>query len=322
MSDAAQPTPAAPPRTVLVMGPTAGGKTALSVELALRMPGGGECVGADSMQVYRGMDIGTAKPSAEERRGVPHHMIDVADPHGGAYTVADWLDGAREAIAAIHARGRHAIVVGGTNLYVKSLVEGMFEGPPGDPDVRARLEALPTEMLRRDLEHHDPVAASRIHPNDRRRTVRALEVWQLTGRRISDMQRQWKDAPRALPAGMHLVGLEWPVDLINERINRRVHAMVAGGLEQEVMRLLAKGPLNRQAIEAVGYREVLRHFAHEIPIEQAEEDIKVRTRQYARQQRTWLRRFKAIPGAIWVDGPRTSTAEAASAVIDTLFGPR
>jgi len=309
------------PRTVLVLGPTAGGKTALAVELALAMPGGGECVGADSMQVYRGMDIGTAKPTDEERRGVPHHMIDVADPHGGAFTVADWVDGAREAIAAIHARGRHAVVVGGTNLYVKSLVDGMFEGPPGDPEIRARLEALPTEMLRGDLEHHDPLAASRIHFNDRRRTIRALEVWMVTGRRISELQRQWSDAPRALPDGMHVVGLEWPVDMINQRINARVHGMVERGLEAEVMRLLARGPLNRQAIEAVGYREVLRHFAHETSIAEAEEEIKVRTRQYARQQRTWLRRFKAIPGAIWIDGPRTGTAEAAREVIEKVFRP-
>ena len=318
----ATPSPTDAPRTILVLGPTAGGKTALSVELALRVPGGGECVSADSMQVYRGMDIGTAKPSDEERRGVPHHLIDVADPHGGPFTVADWVDGARAAIEAIHARGRHAIVVGGTNLYVKSLTEGMFEGPAGDPEIRARLEALPTEMLRGDLEHHDPVAASRIHFNDRRRTIRALEVWMITGRRISELQQQWSDAPRALPAGMHVIGLEWPVDLINQRINHRVHAMVEAGLEQEVMRLLAKGSLNRQAIEAVGYREVLRHFAHELSIEEAEEEIKVRTRQYARQQRTWLRRFKAVPGAIWIDGPMTTTEAAAGLVIETLFGAR
>ena len=316
--DHADATPA--PRTVLVLGPTAGGKTALSVELALAMPGGGECVSADSMQVYRGMDIGTAKSTPEERRGVPHHLIDVADPHGGPYTVADWIDGAREAIAGIHARGRHAIVVGGTNLYVKGLVEGMFEGPPADPAIRAQLEALPTEILRRDLEHHDPIAASRIHVNDRRRTVRALEVWMLTGRRISELQRQWSDSPRARPDGMHVVGLEWPVEMINQRINARVRGMIEAGLEREVMHLLAKGPLNRQAVEAVGYLEVLRHFAHEITIEEAEELIKVRTRQYARQQRTWLRRFKAIPASIWVDGPRVSTAEAAAIVIRTLFG--
>ena len=320
MTTPALPSPNEAPRTILVLGPTAGGKTALSVELALRVPGGGECVSADSMQVYRGMDIGTAKPSIDERRGVPHHLLDVADPHGGPFTVADWVEGAQSAIAAIHARGRHAIVAGGTNLYVKSLTEGMFEGPAGDPEIRARLEALPTEMLRGDLEHHDPVAASRIHFNDRRRTIRALEVWMITGRRISELQQQWSDAPRALPAGMHVVGLEWPVDLINQRINQRVHAMVEAGLEQEVMRLLAKGSLNRQAIEAVGYREVLRHFAHELSIEEAEEEIKVRTRQYARQQRTWLRRFKAVPGAIWIDGPRTTTEAAAGLVIETLFG--
>jgi tRNA dimethylallyltransferase len=307
------------PRTVLVLGPTAGGKTALAVELARRLPGGGECVSADSMQVYRGMDIGTAKPTLEERRGVPHHMIDVADPHGGTFTVADWIEGAHEAIAAIHARGRHAVVVGGTNLYVKSLMDGMFEGPPGDPAIRAQLEALSTEILRGDLEHHDPIAASRIHFNDRRRTIRALEVWMLTGQRISELQQQWNDTPREMPAGMHVVGLEWPVEQINQRINLRVRAMIEGGLEQEVMRLLAKGQINRQAIEAVGYREVLRAFAHEISIAEAEEEIKVRTRQYARQQRTWLRRFKAIRDAVWVDGPLRTTEEAAREVIEKYF---
>ncbi|MFM9180109.1 MAG: tRNA (adenosine(37)-N6)-dimethylallyltransferase MiaA [Phycisphaerales bacterium] len=319
--DAHDPHPQAPaPRTVLVLGPTAGGKSALAAELSRRMPGGGECVSADSMQVYVGMDIGTAKPTGEERRGVPHHMIDVADPHGGAFTLADWLDGAHAAIDAIHARGRHAVVVGGTNLYVKSLMDGMFDGPPPDPALRARLEAQPTEALRRELERHDPIAAARIHPNDRRRTVRALEVWTATGQPISALQRQWEDAPRTLPHGWHVVGLEWPVELINQRINVRVRAMVEAGLEAEVMRLLAKGPLNRQAVEAVGYREVLRHFAHGCSMDQAEEDIKARTRRYARQQRTWLRRFKAIQGAIWVDAPRVSTEDAASGVIRTLFG--
>jgi tRNA dimethylallyltransferase len=308
------------PRTLLVLGPTAGGKTALAVELALRLPAGGECVSADSMQVYRGMDIGTAKPTAAERRGVAHHMIDVADPHGGAFTAADWLDGAREAIAGIHARGRHAVVVGGTNLYVKMLLEGMFDGPPPDPARRAQLESMPTEMLRRDLEQADPLTAARIHPNDRRRTVRALEVWMATGTPISALQRQWSDAPKGLPPGWDVVGLEWPVDAINQRINARVRSMVDAGLEDEVMRLLAKGPLNRQAIEAVGYREVLRHFAHECSMDEAAEAIRVRTRQYARQQRTWLRRFRAIPGAVWLQGPSESTGSATTKVIGALFG--
>jgi len=307
-------------RTLLVLGPTAGGKTALAVELALRMPGGGECISADSMQVYRGMDIGTAKPTQAERRGVAHHMIDVADPHGGAFTAADWLDGARAAIADVQGRGRHAVVVGGTNLYVKMLLEGMFEGPAPDPALRARLEALPTEMLRRDLEQADPTTAARIHPNDRRRTVRALEVWMATGTPISALQRQWSDAPKGLPPGWDVVGLEWPVDAINQRINARVRGMIEAGLEAEVMRLIAKGPLNRQAVEAVGYREVLRHFAHECSIEEAAEAIRVRTRQYARQQRTWLRRFRAIPGAVWLEGPNESAASAAARVIGALFG--
>ena len=308
------------PRTLLVLGPTAGGKTALAVELALRMPGGGECISADSMQVYRGMDIGTAKPTQAERRGVAHHMIDVADPHGGAFTAADWLDGARAAIADVQGRGRHAVVVGGTNLYVKMLLEGMFDGPAPDPALRARLEALPTEMLRRDLEQADPLTAARIHPNDRRRAVRALEVWLATGTPISALQRQWSDAPKGLPPGWDVVGLEWPVDAINQRINARVRGMIEAGLEGEVMRLIAKGPLNRQAVEAVGYREVLRHFAHECSIEEAAEAIRVRTRQYARQQRTWLRRFRAIPGAVWLEGPNESAASAAARVIGALFG--
>ncbi len=307
------------PRTLLVLGPTAGGKTALAVDLARRMPGGGECVSADSMQVYRGMDIGTAKPTLAERGGIAHHMIDVADPHEGAFTVADWLEGARAAIEGIHARGRHAVVVGGTNLYIKAMIEGMFDGPPIDAAVRAQLEALSTEALRLDLEHHDPIAAARIHPNDRRRTIRAMEVWMQTGQRISELQAQWSATPRALPPGWSVVGLEWPAELVNRRINARVLAMVDDGLLREVVALAARGPLTRQAVEAVGYHEMLQHLAGELTLEEAAERMKVRSRQYAKQQRTWLRRFKAIPGSLWVDGPMRTTAEATTEVIEKLF---
>jgi tRNA dimethylallyltransferase len=319
MPNASDDAPARAPRTLLVLGPTAGGKTALGIALAQRLPGGGEVVSADSMQVYRGMDIGTAKPSREERAGVPHHLIDIADPHAGAFTVADWLDAAREAIAQIHARGRHAIVVGGTNLYIKALVEGMFEGPPTDPALRAQLEALPTEILRGDLEHHDPVAAARIHPNDRRRTVRALEVWMRTGQRISDLQAQWSERPRELPEGWAVVGLEWPVELLNRRINARVHAMVDAGLLREVVALAGTGPLTRQAVEAVGYHEMLEHLAGTLTLEQAVERMKIRSRQYGKQQRTWLRRFRAIPGSVWIEAARTTTEGAADEVIEKLF---
>ncbi|MFO0963118.1 MAG: tRNA (adenosine(37)-N6)-dimethylallyltransferase MiaA [Phycisphaerales bacterium] len=319
MPSASDDAPARAPRTLLVLGPTAGGKTALGIALAQRLPGGGEVVSADSMQVYRGMDIGTAKPSVEERAGVPHHLIDIADPHAGAFTVADWLDAAREAIAQIHARGRHAIVVGGTNLYIKALVEGMFEGPPSDPALRAQLDALPTEILRGDLEHHDPVAAARIHPNDRRRTIRALEVWMRTGQRISELQAQWSERPRELPAGWAVVGLEWPVELLNRRINARVHAMVDAGLLREVVALAGRGPLTRQAVEAVGYHEMLEHLAGTLTLEQAVERMKIRSRQYGKQQRTWLRRFRAIPGSVWIEAARATTEGAADEVIEKLF---
>lgn len=272
------------------------------------------------MQVYRGMDIGTAKSTLEERRGVPHHLIDIADPHTGTFTLADWLDAAQQALADVHARGKLAIVVGGTNLYVRALLEGMFAGPQPDPALRAALEALPADMLRQRLEQCDPVAAARIHPNDRRRTVRALEVHQQTGTAISALQQQWQARPAELPAGWTLAGLEWPVEAINRRINTRVASMVEAGLVKEVMRLLTGGPLSRQAVEAVGYKEVLTHLAGRCTVDEAAEAIKMRTRRYAKQQRTWLRRFRAVPGSVWVDGPQTTTEAAADLVLKKIFG--
>ncbi len=290
------------------------------MQVALGAPCGAECISADSMQVYRGMDIGTAKPTREEQRGVPHHLLDIADPHTSSFTLADWLDAAQQALADVHARGKLAIVVGGTNLYVRALLEGMFAGPQPDPALRAALEALPADMLRQRLEQCDPVAAARIHPNDRRRTVRALEVHQQTGTTISALQQQWQARPADLPPGWALAGLEWPVEAINRRINMRVASMMQGGLVQEVMRLLTTGPLSRQAVEAVGYKEVLAHLAGACTLEEAAEAIKVRTRRYAKQQRTWLRRFRAVPGSVWVDGPQTSTEAAAGLVLKKIFG--
>lgn len=304
----------AEPRTLLILGPTAGGKSALGLALARDLPGGGEIVGADSMQVYRGMDIGTAKASAAERAAVPHHLLDVADPHGEAFTAADWLERAREAIVEVHRRGRHAVVVGGTSLYIKSLVEGMFDGPDVDPVLRASLEALPSEMLRTDLEQRDPVAAARIHPNDRRRTIRAIEVHTQTGERISALQAQWSARPRPLPPGWCVVGLEWTVPGINQRINARVTRMMEEGLVAEVEGLLRKGVLNRQAVEAVGYQECIQHLAGDLELDAAAEAIKVRTRRLAKQQRTWLRRFRAIPDALWLEADGAATEDLASKV--------
>lgn len=320
--------PAMAPGTLLILGPTAGGKTALALAIARQlrdapapgMPRGAECISADSMQVYRGMDIGTAKPTPAERAEVPHHMIDVADPHADSFTLADWLAGAQQAIAATHARGNLAIVVGGTSLYVKALLEGMFDAPPPDPELRARLEQEPTEHLRAQLERLDPVAAARIHPNDRRRAIRAIEVHQQTGQPISALQLQWQARPQPLPEGWHAIGLNWPVEAINQRINARVGGMMAAGFLEEVARLAAKGPLTRQAVEAVGYQELLAHLAGKVTLEEAVEAIKIRSRRYAKQQRTWLRRFQALPGSLWLDAPQTPLEGSAGALLAKIFG--
>jgi tRNA dimethylallyltransferase len=313
------------PLTLCILGPTAGGKSALAMALAKALAhraarsggaasAGAEIISADSMQIYRGMDVGTAKPPAEERALVRHHLIDIADPHLGGFTLADWLTGAQAAVRDIHARGKHAIVVGGTNLYMKALIEGMFAGPPVDDALRAALELQPTEMLRRELEQADPVAAARIHPNDRRRTIRAVEVHRQTGEPISALQSQWRAQPQELPEGWHLIGLDWSVEGINKRINTRVAAMF-----DEVTALAAAGPLSRQAVEAVGYYEVLLHLAGQCTLEEAAEAMKVRTRRYAKQQRTWLRRFRIVPGSTWIEADTVTPNAAIDHVLKNIF---
>lgn len=281
---------------ILILGPTAGGKTRLAIDLANGLPHGGECIGADSMQVYRGMDIGTAKPTPAERAEAPHHLLDVADPADDGFTVDTWLALAEEAIAGVRGRDRHPIVVGGTNLYVQTLLGGLFEGPQPDPALRERIAAMPPADLRVWLERIDPAAAARIHPNDHRRTVRAIEVHEQTGRPLSEHQRQWAAAPRD---DVVIVGLEWPVPEINRRINDRVRAMVAAGLFEEVCRLLDSG-LGRQAREGLGYRQVIGHLEGRLTREEAIEQIKIRTRRFAKQQRTWLRRFRTFSRAVWL----------------------
>lgn len=293
----------------MLVGPTAGGKSVLAVELALRL-GAAEIVSADSMQVYRGLDIGTAKPPWADRRGVPHHLLDVADPHEGEFTLAQWLREARQVIDRIHSKGSVAIVVGGTNLYVRALLEGLAEAPATNPALRAELEAMPTEALRAELERADAATADRIHPRDRRRTLRALELHRLTGRRPSEVRNQWKDEPNDLPPGVALVGLEWEVPEINRRINDRVRGMLRAGLVDEVAALLKRGRLTRQADAAIGYREIRQHLEGVRSLEEAVEQIKIRSRRLGKQQRTWLRRFRMIPGSIWLPGDLGAAALA------------
>jgi len=305
---------------IALLGPTASGKTAVSIELARRLPGGGECILADSMQVYRGMVIGTAQPTPAERAEARHHLCGFVDPRNADFTVRDWLDEAERAIESIRGRGSHPIIVGGTNLYIRSLLEGVFDGPGRDDAIRRDLETHDDETLHQRLREVDPPSAERIHRNDRRRMIRALEVHAITGRPLSEHKQQWTDAPRNRP-DVRLVVLDRPVDQLNRRINARVKAMLEAGFLEEVDRLRSEGELGTQAREAVGYRELLDHLEGRCTIEEATERIKIRTRRYGKQQRTWLRRFAAIPGTVRLDPTDRSAREVADALVETLeFG--
>jgi tRNA dimethylallyltransferase len=302
---------------LLLLGPTASGKTALSIELARALPHGGECVLADSMQVYRGMTIGTAQPTRSELDAAPHHLCGFIDPRSLEFTVRDWLDAAEEAIRSIRDRGRHPITVGGTNLYVRALLEGVFEGPGRDDALRAELEEVPAADLHDRLARVDPESASRIHRNDHRRLVRAIEVHATTGVPLSTQQKEWADTVRGRPDA-RLIILDWPVEALNRRINARVRAMINSGLVEEVRRLQEDGGLGTQAREAVGYREILNHLAGRCSLVDAEEQIKIRTRRYGKQQRTWLRRFSAVPGAIRLEAEGRDAADLAREAIRRL----
>ena len=282
---------------ILILGPTAGGKTALSIALANALPGGGECIIADSMQVYRGMDIGTAKPTRLEQLEADHHLIDIANPSEDGFTVDSWLTKAEEAIQNIRSRDKWPIIVGGTNLYVQSLLFGLFDGPDCDQEKREALQQESNIVLQERLKALDSEAAERIHINDKRRLIRAIEVCEATGVPLSSLQSQWAGPmPRE---DVLMIGLSWPVKTINRRINSRVRAMFDTGLLEEVEAL--KGQLGQQASEALGYKQLLAHFLGECTVEEAHERIKILTRRYAKQQRTWLRRFKAMPSAYFID---------------------
>lgn len=290
-------------RIVVIVGPTAGGKSELAVAIARAL--GGEIINADSMQVYRELNVGTAKPTAEQRAAAMHHLIDCVDPTE-SWTVADWLDAAEHAIADIHDRDRLPIVVGGTNLYLKALLEGMFDGPPADEAFRASLADIPSHDLHARLAEADPESAERIHRNDHKRIVRALEVLHTTGKPMSEHQTQWDGGDyRHNPI---LIGLNWPTEAINRRINARVKAMfhpAACGLApetetlvEETRRLEAADRLGPQAREALGTKQVLDHLAGRLTLDECFERVKIDTRRFAKQQRTWLKRYL---GVRWLD---------------------
>lgn len=277
-------------------GATAAGKTAVGIELARLL--GGEIVSMDSMAVYRGMDLGTAKPTPAERAAVPHHLLDVVEPEE-EFSLARYVAAAHRAARQIVARGRRPLLVGGTPLYLKSLLRGIFAGPPADWTLRHELAEVAQRegpaALHARLAAVDPGAARRLHPGDARRIVRALEVYAQTGQPISALQRQFD---RARPAAeCHVFVLDWPRDELVGRIDARVEAMFAAGLVEEVRALSAGGSLSRTAREAVGYRETLAHLAGDAPLAETISKVKVRTRQFAKRQLTW---FRSLSECRWV----------------------
>ena len=308
-------------RFPVIVGPTAGGKSALGVAVAHVLAERGspaEIVTADSMQVYRGMDIGTAKPTQAERGGVVPHRIDVVEP-AETFSVDRWLARAEGLIADLRGRGVTPVVVGGTHLYVKALLDGLFEGPPADQRMREELSVMGLAALREELERVDPASAQRIHPNDERRTVRAIEVFRLTGTTLSEHQRQWDDRGRddAL-----LVGLKWEHEALNRRINARVRQMADDGLVGEVRGLWEAGRLGEQAVQALGYKQLVDHFEGRCALDEAMERIKIETRRFAKNQRTWMRRLSLTPDSLWLDASGGAPRVMAQVVVEKLLTTR
>lgn len=281
-----------PPRArhLALVGATASGKSALALAVARRRPDV-ELVSVDSMGVYRGMDIGTAKPTPAERAEVPHHLLDVADPDED-FSVARFQAAARVAVAAIEARGHRALLVGGTGLYVRAVVDDL-DLPGQYPDVRASVEAEPdTVALHRRLFGVDPVAAGRMEPTNRRRVVRALEVTTGSGRRFSSFGPGLDAYP---PVPIAQLGLRMPPEELDRRIGARLAAMLDAGFLDEVRGLAARSKgLSRTARQALGYRELLAHVAGECSLEAAVEATLVRSRRFARRQLRWFRRDPRI----------------------------
>ena len=292
-------------------GATATGKSRVALELADRLPG--EIISLDSMAIYRGMDIGTAKPTAEAARRCPHHMIDIVDPTE-EYSVTQYLESVTALVGEIRARGREPLFVGGTALYLKSLLRGVFEGPPADWEFRkaveAEVEQVGIEALHERLWQVDPLSAAKLHPHDKRRIIRALEVYKSTGVPISHLQTQFEEQRRAEQC--KVFALRWPREVLHQRINARVDRMFAEGLVEEVRGLLDRyGPLGRTASQAVGYREAIAHLRGDYDLPTAIERVKARTRQFARRQEVWFRglsecRFVELDQ---IDGSAANVAE-------------
>jgi tRNA dimethylallyltransferase len=305
-----------PPRLLALVGPTASGKHAVAVLAAEAL--GAEIINMDSMKVYRGMTIGTAKPPPEDLARVPHHLIDILDPWE-SYSAARFVADARTMIDAIRARGRQPLLVGGTILYLKSLLHGLFTGPSADAALRAELAGIARsrgpEALHADLARVDPETAKRLHPNDLKRVIRALEVYRKTGVPLSRFHGSF-DAPPKEPCS--ILALRREREALCRRIENRVHQMMREGLVEEVRRLLAhpRG-MSPEALQGHGYKELVPHLEGRATLGEAREAVIRNTKLYARKQMTWLRGFG--DAVRWLDvrdgeAPETVAARAVSSV--------
>ena len=296
------------PDLLVITGPTATGKTALGVELALMLDG--EVVSADSMQVYKGMDIGTAKPSPGEMRGVPHHMLDVAEPTE-SFSAAKYAALASACVEDIRSRGKIPIVVGGTGLYIDGLIRGTdYAAAPDDPALRRSLEAeydrVGGDAFREALRRDDPDRAELLHPGDKKRLVRAREVFLLTGETITAHDERSRSAPPRYTAAV------WALDF-RERQAWRAAQMFENGLVDEVRRLLDAGvPMDSTAMQAIGYKETAGYLRGECSLAEAIEAVQRKSRQYAKRQLTWLRRDPEIRWIRWENAPDSAAARRIS----------
>ncbi len=293
---------------LIILGPTGVGKTAVAVEVALALAG--EILSADSRGFYRELEIGTAKPTAEQRRLVPHHLLDIRSPLE-RYDVAEFRKDAARLIEEIQARGHLPIVVGGSTLYIQALVGGLFPGPKADPSLRKRLLALPTEELYIRLKEVDPQAALKIKPQDRQRLVRALEVYELTGRPISELQRE----SEPFPYTFRKFGLSMERRALYRRLDERVERMISSGLLEEARRLKGRLTPEMPAYRTIGYEEAFAYLEGRLSLEETVRLIKRNTRRLAKRQLTF---FKRLPAIQWLDVTGKTTEEVAGELLSLL----
>lgn len=307
------------PFVLAVAGATASGKSELAMQLAKKL--GGEIICMDSMQIYRHMDIGTAKPTRDEQAEIPHHMLDIVEPTE-TYAVADYAVDAQKTIEQVLSRGRLPVLTGGTGLYLKALMHGLSLGGAGsDPKLREELNAIADEpdgkkRLHERLMQIDPLSANRLHPNDVRRVVRAIEVFELTGKSISEQTQEESEQPFSiLPLAISI-----PRNVLYERLEKRVHHMIRAGLVEEVSQLLRNGVTPQmQSMQGIGYKELIPVVEDNIPLEKAVWQIILNTRHYAKRQGTWLR---TEPKTVWLCKSGEERIDEALYTIDSFLNER